>query len=89
MGGVVLSSDAYRSKQTCMRAITKVRNYAMNDALFERKTTNSGRFKFWLKATNHYRIARSPSFKSAARRDAALATVRKKAAEVKVEEAGV
>ncbi len=87
-GVVVLSSDAYRSKQTCLRAIRKVRNYAMHDALFERKTTNSGRFQFWLKAKNHHVIARSPSYESAARRDSALATVRQKAAEVQVEEVG-
>lgn len=85
-GDVVLSSHKYRTKQTCLRAIRKVRNYAMHDALFERKTTDTGRFLFWLKATNHHVMAQSPSYESAARRDAALATVREKAPAVRVEE---
>jgi uncharacterized protein len=87
-GAVVLLSSPYRSKQACLRAIEKVRNYVMHDALFERRTTNSGRFQFRLKAKNHYVIARSPSYERAARRDAALATVRQKAAEVQVELVG-
>lgn len=84
-GGIVLSSGAYQSKQACLRAIKKVRTYAMHDALFERKITKSGRFQFQLKAKNHYVIARSPSFESAAQRDSALAIVRKKASELEVE----
>ncbi|MEJ2606115.1 MAG: DUF1508 domain-containing protein [Anaerolineales bacterium] len=85
-GSVILSSDAYRSKQTCLEAIKKVRNYAIHESYFERKTTNNGRFQFRLKAKNHHVIARSPAYESASRRDAALATVRQKAPDVQVEE---
>lgn len=87
-GGVALSSGAYKSKKSCLNAIRKVRNYALHDSLFERKITKSGRFQFELKAENHHVIARSPAFESAARRDSALAIVRKKASELKVELVG-
>lgn len=86
-GRVVLSSDPYRSKRSCLRAINRVRNYAIQDSQFERKMTEGGRFQFRIKAKNNHVIARSPAFKDPARRDAALATVRRKAAEVEVEEA--
>jgi hypothetical protein len=84
-GGIVLSSDAYKSKQSCLNAINKVRIYALHDSLFERKITKSGRFRFDLKAKNHHVIARSPAFETAARRDSALSIVRKKASELEVE----
>ncbi len=85
-GSVVLSSDAYESKKTCLEAIKKVRNYAIHASYYERKTTNNGRFQFRLKAKNHHVIARSPAYESPSQRDAALSTVRQNAADVQVEE---
>lgn len=85
-GQVVLSSDAYRSKQSCIRAIGRVRDYAMHDTQFERRMTEGGRFKFSIKAKNNHVIAQSPAFQDPAQRDSAIATVRRKAPEVEVEE---
>jgi uncharacterized protein YegP (UPF0339 family) len=84
-GRIVLSSDAYKTMETCKRALHKVRNYAVNDAFIERTITKSGRFRFEIKAKNHHVIARSPSFKSAARRDSALAMVRRNATELEID----
>lgn len=88
-GGIVLSSHAYKTKASCLKATRKLRKYAAHDVLYERKRTDSGRYQFRLKAKNHQMIARSPSYESAATRDAALAMVRRRAAEVQIEEVGV
>ena len=85
-GGVALLSTTFSSKNACLRAIRKVRNCALHDSCFERERTDGGRYLFKLMAKNHHVIARSPAFQSAARRDAALALVRKKAATVGVVE---
>lgn len=88
-GGIVLSSHAYKTKTGCLKAIGNVHRYAARDELFERKKTEGGRYQFLLKARNHQVIAKSPSYATAARRDAALATVRRRVGDVVIEEAGV
>lgn len=87
-GGVVLSSDSYQSRARCLRAIGKVRDCSVRDACYERTKTDAGKFLFRIRAADHHIIARSPWYHTASRRDAALATVRQKAADVDVKELG-
>lgn len=87
-GGTMLFSEPYRTKRACLEAIERVRDYSAKDALFEREKTPGGRYQFRLLAEDRQVIARSPAYKTSARRDEALATIRRSASDVKVEIAG-
>ena len=86
-GKLLLSSDSYSTRSGCLRAIRNVKAHARDTSFFERRTTARGKFRFRLRAKNHHVIAESPSFDSAAQRDAAISTVRRRARRTSVAEA--
>src|SRR3546814_8678812 len=51
-GQVILSSEGYSAKGSCINGIESVRKNSQDDARFERKTASNGKFFFNLTATN-------------------------------------
>ena len=50
---VVLSSEGYSSKASCMNGIKSVQKNCSDPECFERKTTATGKYRFSLKSTNY------------------------------------
>jgi uncharacterized protein YegP (UPF0339 family) len=61
---VVLSSEGYKSKASCMNGIESVQKNCSDPDCFERKTTASGKYRFSLKSTNGQVIGTSQNYKS-------------------------
>ena len=52
-GETILSSEGYNEKAGCANGIASVRKNATDPSRFEKITTESGKFRFNLKAANH------------------------------------
>ena len=63
-GEIILSSEGYSAKDGCANGIESVRENATNPDRFEKTTTESGKFRFNLKAANHQVIGTSQSYES-------------------------
>lgn len=61
---VVLSSEGYSSKASCMNGIKSVQKNCSDPECFERKTTATGKYRFSLKSTNGQVIGTSQNYKS-------------------------
>lgn len=71
-GKIVLVSEGYTAKSGCTNGVESVKKNAPEDARYECKQTQSGKFMFNLKATNGQVIGTSESHESAADRDTAI-----------------
>jgi uncharacterized protein YegP (UPF0339 family) len=85
-GRVALQSAQFASKQSCRRAIRRVMDYTTHISHYERVHSGGGSYWFRIVADDHQVIARSPAFRTAARRDSALSYVVQHAHELGVEE---
>lgn len=63
-GQVILSSQMYASKTSATTGIESIKNNALTDDLYERKTSTNGKFYFNLKATNGQIIGTSQMYAS-------------------------
>ena len=63
-GEVILSSEGYKSKSSCMNGIESVRKNSADENRFEVRTAKDGRGYFVLKAANGQEIGRSQMYKS-------------------------
>jgi uncharacterized protein YegP (UPF0339 family) len=86
-GEIILTSEGYAEKSGCANGIESVRRNSTNADRFEKKTTDSGKFRFNLKAANHQVIGTSQSYDSESGRDNGIASVGKNAPDAKVVEA--
>lgn len=86
-GEVILTSEGYNEKSGCANGIESVRRNATNPDRFEKKTTDSGKFRFNLKAANHQVIGTSQSYDSESGRDNGIKSVGKTASDAAVVEA--
>lgn len=77
-GQVILSSEGYKAKPSCMNGIESVRTNSQSDERFERKETASGH-KFNLKSTNGQVIGTSEVYTTVAAMENGIASVRKNA----------
>lgn len=77
-GEIILASEGYKEKASCITAISLVKAYAPNDGNYERKETPAG-FSFNLKAGNGEVIGRSEVYTSKAGRDNGIESVKKNA----------
>lgn len=86
-GEIILTSEGYKQKDGCANGIESVRRNATNSAQFEKVTTDSGKFRFNLKAKNHQVIGTSQSYDSESGRDNGIASVGRNAPDAKVVDA--
>ena len=63
-GETILSSEGYKSKSACTNGIQSVQKNCGNPDRFEKKTTDSGKFRFNLKASNGQVVGTSQNYSS-------------------------
>lgn len=85
-GENILSSEGYKHKSSAMNGIESVKKNAGDDARYERKETSSGKHMFNLKASNGQVIGTSQSYASASGRDNGIESVKKNAADAKLDD---
>ena len=85
-GQIILASEGYKRKASCMNGIESVRKNSQTDERFERKETRAGKFRFNLRATNGQVIGTSESYESAKARDNGIASVAKNAPDAKLDD---
>lgn len=83
-GQVILTSEGYTTKPACMNGVESVRKNSQEDARFEKKTTESGAFRFSLKASNGQVIGTSQNYTTEAGRDNGVESVKKNAADASI-----
>jgi len=84
-GQVILSSEGYKAKPSCMNGIESVRTNSQTDERFERKKTPTGH-RFNLKATNGQVIGTSEVYTTAAAMENGIESVKKNSPQASVEE---
>ncbi len=78
-GQIVLTSERYKQKASAENGIASVKTNAADDSKFERKTSDSGKEYFVLKAANGQVIGSSQMYADATTRDAGIASVQSNA----------
>ena len=78
-GQIILSSQGYAAKPSCLNGIESVRKNSQDDARFDRKVSNNGKPFFNLTATNGQIIGNSEMYESEAARDNGIESVKKNA----------
>ncbi|MCF0174902.1 MAG: YegP family protein [Bacteroidales bacterium] len=85
-GQVILSSQGYKSKDSCLNGIESVKRNSQVDARFERLTAKDGSPYFNLKATNGQVIGSSEMYSSVAAMENGIASVAKNAPDASIED---
>ena len=86
-GEIIPASEGYASKAACSNGIESVQKNCLDEGCFEKTTTESGKFRFNLKARNGQVIGTSQNYESEAARDNGIAAVGRAAPEAPVVEA--
>jgi len=73
---VILTSEGYTAKASCLNGIESVRKNSADDARFERKESSNDKFYFNLKASNGQVIGSSQMYTTAAGRDNGIESVK-------------
>ncbi len=63
-GKIVLTSQRYTSKASCLKGVKAVQRFAQDDSRFERKKGKNGYHMFNLVASNNQVIGKSQMYKS-------------------------
>ena len=85
-GETILSSEGYSAKAGCENGIASVKKNCLDENCFEKKTTDSGKFRFNLKSTNGQVIGTSQNYESESGRDNGIDSVRRNAPDADVVE---
>lgn len=85
-GQVILTSEGYSSKASCLNGIESVRKNSQDESKFDKKTSSNGKYYFNLKATNGQIIGGSEMYQSSSGRANGIASVRKNAPEAAIVE---
>ena len=85
-GETILSSEGYSAKDGCANGIESVRKNSTNPDRFEKTTTESGKFRFNLKAGNDQVIGTSQNYDSESGRDNGIDSVGRNAPDAAVVE---
>ncbi|SFB91996.1 hypothetical protein SAMN05421747_102107 [Parapedobacter composti] len=85
-GEVILASEGYTAKASCLNGIESVKKNAANDARYERKEAKNGKFFFNLKAGNGQVIGSSEMYESSAGRDKGIESVKRNAPDAVVDD---
>lgn len=78
-GQIILSSEGYAAKASCLNGVDSVRKNSRDDARYERKTSSNGKPFFNLTATNGQVIGSSQIYADEAGRDNGIASVKSNA----------
>lgn len=85
-GQTILSSEGYSQKQGCMNGIESVKTNSQDESKFETKTTESGKYRFNLKAANGQIIGTSQNYESESGCKNGIESVMKNAPEAEIVE---
>jgi len=85
-GEIILTSEGYASKPSCLNGVKSVMKNAADVKRFEPKVAKSGKFHFNLKATNGQVIGSSEMYESQSTCENGIASVKKNAVGAKVED---
>jgi uncharacterized protein YegP (UPF0339 family) len=85
-GEIIMSSQGYSSKDGCMNGVDSVKRNAGNPDRFKKTTTDSGKFRFCLCASNGQTIGTSQSYKSESGRDNGIGSVGRSAADASIDD---
>ena len=85
-GEVILSSEGYSQEAGCANGIESVKKNSTNPDRFEKKTTDSGKYRFNLKASNGQVIGTSQNYGSEAACDNGIGSVGRSAPDAAVVE---
>ena len=85
-GEIILASEGYKDRSGAMNGIESVKKNSDLLARFERKTSESGKPYFVLKAANHQVIGNSEMYESEASRDNGIKSVMHAAPLAKVDD---
>lgn len=85
-GQVILTSQGYASKASCMNGVESVRTNSQEDGRYDRQTSSNGKFYFNLKASNGQVVGSSQMYESEASRDNGIASVKNNAPDATVED---
>jgi uncharacterized protein YegP (UPF0339 family) len=78
-GETILSSEGYKSMASCTNGIESVQKNCLDDKCFDKKKTDSGKFRFNLKSTNGQVIGTSQNYESESGCDNGMKSVAKSA----------
>jgi len=85
-GQVILASEGYSAKASCLNGVESVRKNSAEDSRFERKESSNGKWFFNLKSTNGQIVGSSQMYESEASRDNGIESVKSNATEATVED---
>ncbi|NDV69786.1 YegP family protein [Dysgonomonas sp. 25] len=78
-GQVILSSEGYTAKDSCINGVNSVKRNATDDARYDRKVSSNGKPYFNLKASNGQIIGTSEMYESESSREKGIESVKKNA----------
>jgi hypothetical protein len=85
-GQIILSSEGYTSKASCMNGIESVKKNAGDVKRFSKTQTPTKMFRFAITAANSQIIGTSQNYKSESGRDNGIESVKKNAAKAEIKE---
>ena len=85
-GQVILASQGYAAKASCLNGIESVRTNSADDARFDRQSAANGKFYFTLKSGNGQVVGNSQMYESEATRDNGIESVKNNAPDATVED---
>ncbi len=85
-GQIILSSEGYTTKAACQNGIESVKKNSQDVPRFEKKETESGKFRFNLKSTNGQVVGTSQNYESEAGRDNGIQSVMTNAKDAEVKD---
>ena len=78
-GQIVLTSEGYKSKKSCLNGIESVRKNSQNDNSFDKKEAKNGKFHFNVLARNGEIVGSSQMYKTRRTRQIGIDSVKKNA----------
>lgn len=85
-GEIILSSEMYKAKASCMNGIASVKKNAADEAKYDLTQSANGKWHFNLKAANHQVIGSSQMYASESSAKNGIASVKANAADADVVE---
>jgi uncharacterized protein YegP (UPF0339 family) len=85
-GQIILSSEGYTSKASCLNGIESVKKNSADTKRFNKTKTPSNLFRFAVTAANSQIIGTSQNYKSESGRDNGIESVKRNAAKAEIKE---
>lgn len=85
-GQTILTSQAYKSKDSCLKGIESVKTNASDESRFDKLTAKDGSPYFTLKASNGQVIGNSQMYSGEVARNKGIASVQSNAADAKIDD---